>query len=128
MASLHLDTIKTEDFDLGAGTVLKRNPGGGTMQGTQVGIHSFAIGQAQVTASWTPGSIAPGIEASTTVTVYGAALGGFAIASLSSNPGGLCETAAVSARNSATVTLANVTGGVVTLDSVTVGVLILKSR
>ncbi len=57
-----------------------------------------------------PGSIASGTQVQTTVTVNGAVLGNFAVASFSLDLQGAVLTAAVSSANTATVTFRNDTG------------------
>jgi hypothetical protein len=122
--ALHL----TEDFNLGTGAATKPNPGGGLLTGTQVGIHSFAIGIAAVTATWDPGEVAAGGHVSTTITVPGAALGDFVQRSFSLDLQELTFTADVSAPDMVEVVLANLTGAAVDLGSGTLRVLVMKSR
>lgn len=72
-------------------------------------------------------SVADGANASTTVPVPGAALGDFAVASLSvALPAGAILTAVVSAADVVTVTLLNETGGALDLASATLAVRVLK--
>ena len=73
-------------------------------------------------ATWNPASIATAAEAVTEVTVPGAKLGDFAFASFSLDVADLVLSAAVTAANTVTVSLANVTGGAVDLGSGTVRV------
>jgi len=117
-----------EDLDVGVDTTTKRNPGGGTLAATQVGIHTFAVGQAMASTTWDPASVSAGSKVSTTVTVSGAALGDFAIASFSLDIQELTMTANVSAANTVEVVLANLTGSAVNLASGTLSVLVFKSR
>ena len=128
MPTNYYQTAVQEDLDVGTGTAEKRNPGGGTHTGTQIGIHSLGQGQAATTATWDPGSIATGAEAVTEVTVTGAALGDFVLVSFSLDVQDLTLTAAVTAANTVTVQLSNLTGGAINLASGTVKVLVLKSR
>ena len=54
----YYERLCQEDIEFGDSTTSKRNPGGGTLSATQVSLSSLAIGQAEATASWTPGVIA----------------------------------------------------------------------
>jgi hypothetical protein len=102
-------------------------PGGGTLASTQIGIHSLAVGQLKATATWDPASIASGGTVTTTVTVSGASLGDFTLASFSLTIAGLQLTSYVSAANVVTAVLSNLTGAAVDLASGTLAVLVLKS-
>jgi hypothetical protein len=69
-----------------------------------------------LSTTWDPPSIASGAATSTTVTVTGAAAGDVALASLdNSSVTGLVLTATVTAANTVTVTLANLSGSTVDL-------------
>lgn len=68
-------------------------------------------------ATYDPPSLASGAEASTTVTVTGAALGDFAIASFSLSTQAIKLTAQVTAANTVTVNFHNQTGGTIDLAS-----------
>jgi hypothetical protein len=76
--------------------------------------------------TWDPGSIAVGGAAGTDVTLSGAALGDFAMASLSVDPQDLVISAAVDAADNVRVTLANNTAGAIDLASHTVRVKVWK--
>lgn len=128
MSTAYYERLVGEDIDTGTGLVTKRNPGGGSLVGTQVGIHTFAVGVAQTLATWNPSSIANGGIESTTVTVAGANLGDYAIASFSLSLQGMEMTASISATNTVTVVLSNLTGASVDLASGTLSVLVFKSR
>lgn len=128
MSTAYYDLVCQQDLNVGTGTTTKRNPGGGTLTATQVGIHSIAVTQAGVTATWDPGSIAAGASEEKEVTVTGAALGDFAMASFSLDVTGLTLTADVTAENTVTAVLANSTGSAVNLGSGTVKVVVFKSR
>ncbi len=128
MATRYRDLALQEDLNIGVGTGTRRHPAGGTLTGTQIGIHSLAVGQAKVTATWDPGAVAAGGKVSTTITVAGAALGDFVLRSFSLDVQGLTFTADVSAANTVTVTLANLTGSAVDLASGTLAVVVLKAR
>ena len=71
--------------------------------------------QASETKDW--GNIADGDEEAEEVTVTGAALGDFAVASMSIDITDLVLTAAVTAANTVTVSLSNDTGGAINLGS-----------
>lgn len=124
----YYDLLLQEDFNLGVGPGTRRNPGGGTLTGTQVGIHTLGVGQAAVAQTWDPSSVGSLAVVSTTVTVPGAALGDFVHASFSLSLGGLMLSAYVSAANIVTVSLFNPTTAAIDLSSGTLKVLVLKSR
>jgi len=77
-------------------------------------------------ASWNPGSIAAGGKEAKDITVTGAALGDFAIASFSLDVEDLILNAQVTAADTVTVVLANNTGGAINLGSGTVYVRVFK--
>lgn len=77
-------------------------------------------------ATYDAGSLADGAGATTTVTVAGAALGDFALASLGVDLQGIAVTAYVSAANTVSVRLQNETGGTIDLASTTLRVLVLQ--
>jgi len=80
------------------------------------------------TATWNAGSIADGDEEAKEVTVTGAALGDFAIASLGVDIADLVLDAQVTAANTVTCILANNTGGAIDLASTTVYVIVIKKQ
>jgi hypothetical protein len=128
MPTAYYETIKQQDIDWGTSTATKRNPGGGTLTGNQVGVHSMGIGQAATTATWNPGSLTSGTETTTDVTVTGAALGDFVLVSFSLDVDDLALTAQVTSANTVTVQLLNLKGGAATdLGSGTLKVLVIKS-
>lgn len=112
--------------------VSKRNPGGGLLSTTQVNLSSLAVGQLRVSASWTPNSgsaIANTTSTSTTVSVAGAAKGDFVVAAFSElGTTGVNLTAHVSADNTVTVVVANLSGASVTLPQGTLYVLVFKGK
>lgn len=63
------EKLVQEDLNVGTGMTWIKAPGGGELRSTQIGLHSVARAQKKYTASWSPGSIAAGSKASTTVTV-----------------------------------------------------------
>lgn len=76
--------------------------------------------------TWDMASIADGDEEAKDVTITGAALGDYVVASLSKDVGDLILTAQVTAANTVTCSLANNTGGAVDLDTATVYVMVIK--
>jgi hypothetical protein len=125
--ALVYEKIVQEDLNVGTGAVNVTAPGGGTLVSTQLGLHSLAVGQVKVSGTWDPASVAAGSKVSTTLTVSGASLGDFALASFSLDVQELTMTADVSATNTVEVVLANLTGSAVNLASGTLSVLVLKS-
>lgn len=75
--------------------------------------------------SWTPGTIANGSQASTTVTVTGVVVGWVALASFSQSIGNMSISAAVTNPNTVTVVITNNTGGPLTLAAGFVRVLVI---
>lgn len=125
--ALVFEKIVQEDLNVGVGSVNVTAPGGGTLASTKIGIHSLAVGQVQVTGTWNPASIASGATETTTLTVSGASLGDYTLSSFSVSLAGLQLTSYVSAANTVTVVLSNLTGAAVNLASGTLAVLCLKS-
>lgn len=78
-------------------------------------------------ATWDAGSIADEALESKDITVTGAVIGDFAVASLSVDSVDLTVTAAVTAADTVTVTIANLTGSAVDLASATVKVRVFAS-
>jgi hypothetical protein len=128
MTTRYRDKALQADLNLGVDIGTKRSPAGGTLSSPQIGIHSFAHGQAKVSATWVPGAVNVGSRVSTTIVVSGANLGDFVLRSFSLDVQGLTFTADVTAPNTVTVTLANLTGSVVNLASGTLAVAVLPSR
>lgn len=124
----YYELLATEDLNVGVGVGTKRNPGGGSLVATQVGIHSLALGQAAVSVTYDPPSINSLGRTTTTVTVQGASLGDFVQASFSLPLGGLLMFAEVTVANTVTVTLFNLTTAAIDVASGTLRVLVLKSR
>ena len=79
-------------------------------------------------ATWDAGSIADGAEEAKEVTVTGATLGDFAIASLSIDIADLQLSADVTAADTVTCVLSNSTGDAVDLASATVRVMVIKQQ
>jgi len=124
----YYERVLQEDLNTGTGLTTKRNPGGGTLTATQVGIHSIGLGQARTSSSWTPGAIANGSYATTTVTVSGCVVGDFVLCSYGAMQAGLFLDAAVSAANTVTVNLGNLSGASITPAADYIYVLVLQSR
>ena len=120
-----IEKIVQEDLNIGTDMSWVTAPGGGELRSTQLGLHSFARGQREYTATWAPGAITAGSKASTTVTVPDAAVADFVTAShdqiLTSN---LRIAGHVSAANTAKVVIHNPTASSVTVASGTVSVLV----
>lgn len=79
----------------------------------------------QASATWNPASTLDGNEDATTVTVPGAKLGDFALASFSLDVADLVLDANVTAANTVTVVVANNTGGTIDLGSGTLRVKVI---
>jgi hypothetical protein len=80
----------------------------------------------QGSATYDPPSLADGAGTTTTVTVTGASLGDFAVASFSLDLQGIVATAYVSGANTVSVRFQNESGGVLDLSSGTLRVLVFK--
>ena len=78
-------------------------------------------------ATWDPSSIGDGDEQATGITVAGAELGDFVMASISVDIGDMVLDAQVTAADTVTCVLANNTGGAVDLGSSTASVLVVKA-
>jgi len=94
------------------------------ISGTTLDFYPFSI--LNGSATWNPGSIADGDEEAKEVTVTGAVLGDFAIASFSLDVADLVLDAQVTEANKATAILANNTGGAIDLGEGTVYVRVMK--
>lgn len=120
-----------EDLNLGVGTAQVTNPGGGSLNGTQVSLTTFAIAGAdgsKTTATWNPGSVGSLQSVATTVTVNGAALGDFVLASFSLDLSGLILDWQVKSSNTVEITLFNPTTSAIDLASGTLAVLVFRVR
>ncbi len=126
-----IETLMAEDLELGVGDTFKTHASGGTLSGHQISLSTLsragAAGEA-VTATWDPSDIANGSSVSTTVTVQGAAMNDFVQWSFSLDLQGLTPFAYVSAANTVTIGLANLSGAPVNLSSGTVKVLVFATR
>ena len=110
-----------EDLNVGTERVWITAPAGGELRSTQIGLHSVARGQVAYTAAWTPGAIADGEYATTTVSVPDAAVGDLVMASCDKIlTNDLRITGRVSVAGTVTVILHNPTAATVTVPASTV--------
>jgi hypothetical protein len=133
MSTAYFERLVEEDLDCGDSTATKRNPGGGTLSGTQVSLSTFSLGQNEVTATWQPGTagvIANQSSSSTTITVTGARAGDKVLASLTTlTTAAFSISAHVSANDTVTVVISNLTGSSTpTIASGTLSVLVFAHR
>jgi hypothetical protein len=128
--SLLYEKIVQEDLNVGLGAaVTVTNPGGGTLTGTQIGLHSVAVGQRVFTATWNPDNVTAGSYTSTTIAIPGAAVDDFVLVrhdAILTNV--MILSGHVSAANIVTVILFNPTGGAINIGSGELGVLVFKAR
>src|SRR6185295_8292436 len=114
-----------ESLSVGTERVWVTAPGRGRLRGTQIGLHTVARGQRAYTSSWTPGSIAAGGKASTTVTVPDAVIGDVVRASHSTLlKNDLRITAHVSDLDTVTVVVSNPTDAAITVPAGTARVIV----
>lgn len=128
MSTNYYETAVQEDLDVGTGTAEKRAPGGGTHTGTQISLSTFGQGQAATTDTWDTGTIAASSYAAKDITVSGAALGDFVMASLSVDVQDMILDAEVTATNTVTLVLSNPTGSGIDIGTPTAKVLVFKVR
>lgn len=127
--SLLYEKIVQEDLNVGTSTATVTNPTGGSLTGTQIGIHSVGVGQVAWTETWDPGSIAAAGYEAEDVTVPGAAVGDFVIASLTTLlTNDMMLTAHVSAADTVKVILFNPTAGAIDIGEGTLAVIVFKAR
>lgn len=128
--SLLYEKIVQEDLNVGTSDdVTVTNPGGGTLTGTQIGIHSFAVGQIAYSETWNPDSIAAGGYESEDITVPGAAVGDYVMVSFNTMvTNDMTISGHVSATDTVRVVLFNPTAGAINLAEGTLSVLVFKSR
>jgi len=128
--SLVYEKVVQEDLNVGTSTGIDvTNPAGGTLSGTQIGIHSVAVGQVSYTETWDPGSITTLSYETEDVVVPGAAVGDFVMVSLSTMlTNAMMITGHVSAADTVTVVLFNPTTGSINVGSGTLAVLVFKAR
>jgi len=126
-----VETWMSEDLELGVDSTTKTHPGGGTLNGTQISLSTFSRAGASGTSettTWDPGEIASGSSEEKEITVQGAQLGDFVLASLNIDLAGLMLSAYVSAENTVTASLYNLSGGAVNLGSATLKVAVFETR
>jgi hypothetical protein len=122
------EKLVQEDLNVGTETVWVTAPGGGQIRATQVGLHSVARGQVSYEAAWTPGAIAAGSKASTTVSVPDAATGDLVMASHDKmGTSDLRISGHVSAAGVAKVVIHNPTSASITVAAGTVAVLVFPA-
>jgi hypothetical protein len=122
-ATIQYNTL-TKNVQVNAGqSKVRIQQDDGTIRDRLTFIPDDALGVA-----WTPGTIANGSSASTTVTVTNVVDGWIALASFSLSLGGMSISAAVNAANAVTVTITNNTGGALTLGAGVVRVLVIPTR
>jgi hypothetical protein len=79
MSAIIYEKAVAEDLDLGTGSVQKTDPGGGTLTGTRINLESFAYGT--YSGSWAAGTIDSTSAVTTDITIVGARIGDFVLAS-----------------------------------------------
>ena len=128
--SLLYEKVVQEDLNVGtSASVSVTNPGGGTLTGTQIGIHSVAVGRVAWNATWNPSSIDAGEYEATDITVPGAAVDDFVLVKHSAIlTNAMMISGHVSAADTVKVILFNPTGGALNVGSGTLGVLVFKAR
>lgn len=130
--SVVVETWMAEDLEYGVGETSKTHPSGGVLVGHQISISSFSLaGPAGECPAklWTPGTIAAGSQATTTIDVPGAALGDKVLVDLTTiGSEALLLSAHVSAANVVTVVLANLTGAAVTITEGSLSVVVFRHR
>ena len=128
--SLLYEKVVQEDLNVGtSASVSVTNPGGGTLTGTQIGIHSVAVGQVAFEETWNPAAIAAGSYEATDVTVPGAAVEDFVLVKHSAIlTDAMMLSGHVSAADTVKVILFNPTAGSLNVGSGTLGVLVFKAR
>lgn len=122
--ALIYEKVVQEDLNVGTGDVNVTAPGGGAIASTQINLASFSVGQLATTATWNPSEVAAGGTQTTTVTVAGAVLGNHVSVSFSLSLQGMDMSGYVSASNTVTVVLSNLTGAAIDLASGTLSVLV----
>lgn len=128
-----IETWMAQDLELGTSTTVKTHPAGGSLNGHQISLSTFSLAGASgtaTTATWTPATpIANGDQVSTTITVPGAAYGDKVLASFTGMAGvALMISAHVSAANTVTVIVANMSGAALAVASGTLSVLVFRTR
>lgn len=119
--------ILQEDINTGIDPATKPNPGGGTLSGTQVGLHSWAIGQVPLCYDFAETTIAAGGSASQVLDFPGLVLGDHAEVMTSFDLSGILMHWGVT-EDAVTVYLRNLTGSAIVLPVGTLSVLGFKIR
>jgi hypothetical protein len=127
-----VETWMAEDLEYGTEETTKTHPSGGVLNGHQVNIGSFShAGPAGESPAdlWTPGVIAAGSQATTTIGSPGAELGDKVLVSLTSIGAlAMILSAHVSASSVVTVVLANFTGASQTISEGTLSVVTFSHK
>ena len=128
--SLIYELAVQEDLNVGTrDDVPVTNPDSGLLNGTQIGIHSVAVGQTAFSTTWNPSAIASLDYEALSVAIPGAAVGDFVDVSLSSMlTNDMQLTGHVSADDTVRVVLFNPTSGSINLASGDLTVLVYKAR
>jgi hypothetical protein len=127
-----IETLMGEDLELGILDTTKTHPSGGVLNGTQISLSTFStVGAGGYGHSklWTPGTIAAGSQAYTTIDVDGAQIGDKVLAALTTvGDIPLILSAHVNQENHVMVVLANLTGDPQTIAEGTLTVLAFHHR
>jgi hypothetical protein len=126
-----IETAMAQDLDLGVSTTSKTHQSGGTLSGHQISLSTLSTKGASGTSdttSWDPGLVGSASRAEKDITVQGAALGDFALATFDKDLQGCGFSAYVSAANTVTCVINNNTGSGKTILSGTLKVLVFKTR
>jgi len=128
--ALYYEKVVQEDLNVGtAADVEVTNPAGGVLTGTQIGLHSFAVGQIAYSETWDAGSIAAAGYESEDLTVPGAAVGDYVMVSLNTMlTNDMMISGHVSAADTVKCILFNPTAGAINVAEGTLSVLVFKSR
>jgi hypothetical protein len=124
-AWLRVITAETDDATVDFGYGSDANYFGANLNVDATGVAKRVL---EASETWDAGSIADGDEEEEDITVAGAALGDRAVAVLEVDTADLTVTAAVTAEDQVTVTVANNTGAAVDLASTTLTVYVFKQR
>lgn len=123
------EPLVQEDLNVGTANVWTVAPGRGKFYSTQIGLHTFARGLRSYGGSWTPGAIAAGSKASTTLTVPNAETGDMVLASHSKIlTSDLRISGHVSAAGTVTLVIHNPTAASVTVAAGTVRAILFPFR
>jgi hypothetical protein len=127
-----IETLMGQDLELGILDTTKTHPSGGTLNGTQISLSTFATvgaGGYGFAAYWTPGTVAAGGIVSTIVTIDGAHVGDKVLVALD-NIGEIPVqlTGHVCSENHVMVVLSNLTGSSQTFAQGTLSVLVFHHR